>query len=88
MARWNVKMRSWDAFATLARFYHAGTQARWHVNHAGKQARWHVDNVGTQARMARNLTNSQTATISANVLFAFVMTHNCACSTSKSKQKM
>ena len=33
-----------------------GKSARfWHV---GTQARWHVDHVGTQARMARDLANS------------------------------
>ena len=50
MARWHVKMRTWHAFDTLA---------RWHVNHAGTQARWHVDHVGTQGPMARDLENSQ-----------------------------
>ena len=53
----------------LARFWHVGTQARWHVNHAGTQACWHVNQAGmqarwqvdhvggTQARIARDLAN-------------------------------
>ena len=41
----------------LARFWHVGTQARWHVNHAGTQAR-DVDHVGMQAHMVRDLANS------------------------------
>ena len=42
----------------LARFWHVGTQTRWHINQAGTQARWHVDHVSTQVRMARDLANS------------------------------
>ena len=57
----------------LARFWHVGNQARWHVNHAstqdcwhvnhaGMQARWHLDHVGIQARMAHDLANSEKRT--------------------------
>ena len=42
----------------LARFWHVGTQVRWHINHADTQARLHVDGVGTKTRMARDLANS------------------------------
>ena len=83
LARWHTKLKHWYVlwhvgtfFGTLtrknkklARFWHVGTQARWHishagrqarwqVNHAGTQARWHLDHGGTQARMARDLANS------------------------------
>ena len=65
LARWHVKMRSWRAFGTQARWHvnHASTQARWHVNRAGTQARWHVDHVGTQARMSLALANFTHSTI-------------------------
>ena len=72
LTRWHAKLKHWHALwhvgtffgmltrknENLARFWHVGTQARWHVNHASTQARWHVDHVSTQARMARDGTRT------------------------------
>ena len=72
LARWHAKLKHWQAVwhvstltrknEKLSRFWHVGTQKRWHVNHADTQARWHVDHFGTQAHMARNLANSYRTT--------------------------
>ena len=64
LTRWHNKLKHWHAtwhVATflgtlartnekLARFWHMGMQARWHINHTSTQARWYVDHAGTQAR--------------------------------------
>ena len=73
LARWHAKLKHWHAVwqigtfigtlsrknEKLTRFWHVGTQARWHVKHARTQARWHVDHIDTQARIARDLENSR-----------------------------
>ena len=52
LARWHVKMRSWDALGTLSR------KPCWHASTLARRPRWHVDHVGTQTRKARDLANS------------------------------
>ena len=52
MTRWNVKMRSWHAFALLAR------KPRWHASTLARRPPWHIDQVGTQESMTRDLASS------------------------------
>ena len=52
MTRWNVKMRSWHAFATLARKPH------WHTSTLARRPHWYIDQLGTQGGMARDLASS------------------------------
>ena len=52
MTRWNVKMRSWHAFALLVR------KPRWHASTLARRPPWHIDQVGTQESMARDLASS------------------------------
>ena len=65
LARWLAKLKHWHAVGTLARLL---TLARKNENlahfwHAGTQARWHIDHVSTQARMARDLPNLENSSI-------------------------
>ena len=58
LARSHAKLKHWHVvwhFGTLARrneklarFWHVGTQTRWHVDHVGMQARGHAGTHGTQ----------------------------------------
>ena len=56
MTRFNVKMRSWHAFATLARI------PRWHASTLARRPRWHIDQVRTQGGMTRDLASSSCST--------------------------
>ena len=50
MARWHVIGKLAGKNENLTRFWHVGTQERWHVNCTNTLARWHVNHAGTGAR--------------------------------------